>query len=210
MLAKQQNSVGLVTLSRGEAGSLGISRLLSPDELASRRSKELRCAAKVLGIEYLNLHNLPDKNFSDISQESGLSIVRKEIKKFNPDMIITFHTNGISGHSDHKTTSRWVHTVLKELDNPPKLFFYGLTEEQADQVQDRKLHWMTPEEITHKIDVKAYLNLKLRALECHETQAELLEKMNTSREKFVQMNEFEHFSCIIPDIHKTGIKEKFE
>lgn len=210
MLSAQGNTVGLVTLTRGEAGSLGISRSLGSDELARRRSKELQCAVEILGIKQLRLHSLPDKRLSTIPEKDGITIIQDEIESFNPDSIITFHENGITGHPDHKTTTKWIRQVLKNLEKPPRLLYFGLSEEQAGFFPQRKLLWINNQDVTHKIDVHAFLNSKLKALKCHETQAELMEKLNTTPEKFVQMYRYEYFSSIIPKMKNSGIKEKFE
>ena len=143
-------------------------------------------------------------------EKEGLSIIQDEIDSFNPDSIITFHENGITGHPDHITTTKWIRTVLSNRVKPPRLFYYGLSEEQAGFFPQRKLFWINHQDITHKIDVNAFLNSKLKALKCHETQAELMEKLSTTPEDFVQMYRYEYFSSVIPKMNNIGLKEKFE
>ena len=78
MLSAQGHQTGLITMTRGEAGSLGISKELGPEELAKRRSEELKCAAGILNVSYLSIHDLPDKKLSEIPDERGLKIIKNE------------------------------------------------------------------------------------------------------------------------------------
>ena len=63
--------VSLLTLTHGESSSQGISKNLSATELAKRRSQELRCAVKILGIQHLQIHNFSDKHLQDIPQQKA-------------------------------------------------------------------------------------------------------------------------------------------
>jgi LmbE family N-acetylglucosaminyl deacetylase len=210
MLASNQHRTGLVTLTRGEAGSLGISKELGPDELARRRSEELKCSANFLGINYLSIYDLPDKKLSEIPVEVGLEIIKKEIEKFIPEMVITFHPNGISGHKDHITVTNWIIQILNEMENPPKLFYYGLVPEQTELYSHRKLHPMASSEVTHKIDTAHFFDQKIRAIECHKTQEELWKSLQSSPKSFEEMSRWEYFSRAIPQPVSKEIKFQFE
>lgn len=196
--AAEGHEVGLVTLTRGEAGSLGISKELGPKVLAERRVQELRCAARILKINYLQIHELPDKRLSEQPEETGIELVESEIQKFAPDAVITFHKDGISGHPDHKTVSKWVLQAIDQLNNSPKLFWYGVTPEQAAHVTNRKLYPMNTENITHKIDVQNVLDIKIEAIHCHETQVELWKTMEKIPDGFEMFARWEHFTQVRP------------
>ena len=104
--AQTGHAVRLVTMTRGEAGSLGPARHLTPPELGRLRSKELRCSAAALHLSGLNIYHLPDGKLAELPVVQGLAIVRHEIENFLPDAIISFHSAGISGHPDHRTVAR--------------------------------------------------------------------------------------------------------
>jgi len=198
--------VGLITLTQGEAGSLGISKKLSPKELAKRRTHELQCATKILGINYLHMHQFPDKQLTNISQETGIKIISKELQWFSPDIIITFHKNGISGHPDHKAVTNWTDIAVKQLDKPPKFLCYGLTEKQTTQVLNRKLYPMEENNITHKIDVSAYLKKKIDAMQCHKTQEELWKTFEKMGKDFYSFSRWEYFTQVWPEDDNGIIK----
>ena len=58
--ASNNTMIKIVTLTRGEAGTLGISKHLCQQELAYRRENELRCAAKFLNIHDVSVYQFPD------------------------------------------------------------------------------------------------------------------------------------------------------
>jgi len=210
MLSSKLHRTGLVTLTRGEAGSLGISKELGPEELARRRSEELKCSAHFLGINYLSIHDLQDKKLSEIPAEVGLEIVKKEIEKFMPEMVITFHPNGISGHKDHITVTNWINQILREMETPPRLLYYGLVPEQTRLYPHRKLHPMAPSEVTHKIDTAHFFDQKIKAIECHKTQEELWKSLQSSPKNFEDISRWEYFSQAIPKPASKEIKFQFD
>ena len=199
--AAENHQTGLITLTRGEAGSLGISKTYTPSELAQKRSEELRCAAEKLGISYLKIYDLPDKNLSNIPNEKGLSIVQKEIELFNPGVIITFHENGISGHPDHKKVTQWVLAAVDRMETPPVLFCFGILPEHARMIPDRKLFAMPESDVTHKIGVGEYFTQKKAAIACHLTQEELWKTFQDLPISYETYSRWEYFMQVRPLPH---------
>jgi LmbE family N-acetylglucosaminyl deacetylase len=198
--------VSLLTLTHGESGSMGISKSLSAEELAKRRRNELRCAAEKLGIQHLQIHNLSDKQLQDTPDHHGITIIMQEIKRFKPDIIITFHENAISGHPDHLVVTNWTFNTIKTIPNPPKLFFYGLNQEQTSIVTFRKLIPIENEEITHIIDVENFVSDKIAAIECHKTQISLWHQFQNMKIDFGIYAKLEIFVQKWPKLENTDIK----
>jgi LmbE family N-acetylglucosaminyl deacetylase len=208
-MLSQNHETGLITLTRGESGSLGISKELGPEKLAEKRSAELQCAAGSLDIGYLQIYDLPDKKLSEIPYRKGLTLIKSEIKKFIPDIVITFHENGISGHPDHKMVTRWVKQAVTDMEKSMRLFYYGLAPEQAALYTQRKLHPMVVSEITHKIDTAPYFEQKMKAIKCHETQEELWKKIQETHQNFEESSRWEYFSQVIPKPVGEPLKTQF-
>lgn len=162
--------VSLLTFTHGESGSLGISKNFSATELAIIRCGELRSAAKKLGIQRLQIHNLSDKQLKYAPEQLGIDIVINEIKHFKPDIIITYHENTISGHPDHRTVTNWTLRAVKSVQNPPKLFYFGLDQEQTLKFSFLKLIPINNSEVTHRINVEKFMDNKITAIKCHKTQ----------------------------------------
>ncbi len=205
--AREGHTIRLVTLTRGEAGSLGG---LSPAQLAEVRTRELRCAARELGIASVRIYELPDKRLQDMDGAQGVEIVAEEMRKFRPDLVITFHPNGISGHPDHQTASRWALSAVQAQTPSPRLFYYGLTEQQTRMVPNRPLRAIPSDEITHRIDVLAYLPDKIRAIKCHESQRELWEQFQSLPVDYREFARFEHFSQVVPLPGWKGVRKTLE
>jgi hypothetical protein len=53
---------------------------------------------------------------------------------------------------------------------------------------------MRDEEITHKIDVREYLKLKIEAIQCHSTQDELWKQMQQLEGDYENSASWEYFS----------------
>jgi LmbE family N-acetylglucosaminyl deacetylase len=202
------HELGLVTLTRGEAGSLGISKQLGPGLLAELRSQELRCAAKILGISYLHIHQLPDKKLSELPDETGISIIEKEIEQFSPGIIITYDKEGITGHPDHKTVSRWVLETVDKIKATPVLLWFGVTRQQVAHLEDRQMFALNPEDITHRIDVRDVLQKKIDAIHCHKTQDELWKRIEKSSDDFESFSQWEHFMQVRPLPTETSIRNE--
>ena len=204
------HTVRLATLTHGEAGTLGPAQHLTRPELARLRAEELRCSAQALHLSALEIYPLPDGRLAELPLEQGLAIVRKEIETFLPDAIITFHAGGISGHPDHQTAARWCLQAVRERTNPPRLFAFGLSAEQARRIRHRKLDPIPDPEITHVIDVSQYLDYKFSAIRCHQSQAEGWERMKSVEGGILSHLRYEHFSQVWPAPDRQGRAERFE
>jgi LmbE family N-acetylglucosaminyl deacetylase len=200
------HSVALLTLTHGESGSLGISKNLSSKKLAKLRRRELHCAAKILGIQEIKMHDLPDKQLSAIPAQQGIAIIKQEIKRFKPDTIITFHENTISGHPDHLAVTLWTIMTVKSLQDPPQLFFYGLDQEQTEMVAFRKFIPITNGEITHRLNVEDFIDDKIAAIQCHETQNAFWQQFEKSNLDFKSFSKWEVFVQKWPKPENKRIK----
>jgi LmbE family N-acetylglucosaminyl deacetylase len=208
--AQTGHAVRLATMTRGEAGSLGPAKHLTTLELGQLRSKELRCSAAALHLSGLNIYHLPDGKLAELPVEQGLTIVRHEIETFLPDLIISFHSAGISGHPDHRTVARWCLQAVEERAHSPRLLAYGISEEQARRVRHRKVTPIPDDEVTHVIDVSKYLEYKFDAIRCHQSQSEGWERMRTVEGGIESYLRNEHFSQVWPPARQAARSERLE
>lgn len=187
----------LVTLTRGEAGSLGPAKHLTSEELGRLRSGELECAVRALQLSSHRVCDLPDGRLASSPAAKGLTIIREEIEGFQPDLVVTFHRGGISGHPDHQAVARWCLEAVRE-NSGPRLLGYGITAAQARRVGFRKLRPIPAGEITHLIDVSGHLEHKLKAIECHKSQSEFWDKLRSVPGGYADHARWEHFSQAWP------------
>lgn len=107
--AHQGVEVILLCATRGEAGIRG----LSPEEAGAIREGELRKAAQHLGIGVYFL-GYQDGELAQTKPEALLETVACWIDLVQPQVIITFGPDGVSGHPDHVTISHIVTQVYDQ------------------------------------------------------------------------------------------------
>ena len=101
--AHQDVQVILLCATRGEAGIQGV----KPEEDGDIRERELRQAAEHLGIEVYFL-GYQDGGLANTAPEMLLETIVCWIDLVQPQVILTFGPEGVSGHPDHVTISHIV------------------------------------------------------------------------------------------------------
>ncbi len=89
--------VAILTLTRGEASTLG-----ADAELAERRTAELACAVRELGITTSWLCDHPDGHLAQVPIDQLVAEVLVAIERHGPELLLVFHPSGITGHPDHQ------------------------------------------------------------------------------------------------------------
>jgi LmbE family N-acetylglucosaminyl deacetylase len=98
--------VACVTATRGEEGSWDHERY-PPSEMARIRDAELIAALGVLGVTEHYWLEFRDGTCDAVAEAEGIDRVGTIIDKVNPDTILTFGPEGLTGHPDHRAVSRW-------------------------------------------------------------------------------------------------------
>ena len=101
--AHQDVQVVLLCATRGEAGIPGV----TPEEAGAIRERELGKAAQHLGIEVYFLGFL-DGELVDTKPEKLRETIACWVDLVQPQVILTFGPDGVSGHPDHVTISQIV------------------------------------------------------------------------------------------------------
>lgn len=161
------HTVGVVTLTRGEAGrSLGLAD--SRDALAALRETELKACLEVIGVQVHEHLRYPDKYLTDQPFEPLVEVARSAMLRHRPETVLTFPPNGSNGHPDHVTTHRAVKAAWDSLPQGqrPALWYYaGPTLPEQPELQATYL----PPNVER--DVSRFITRKLTAIACHRTQA---------------------------------------
>lgn len=182
--------VRIVTATRGEAGSLGISRSYGADGLARVRQGELFAAARLLECDVVLL-GWPDKGIGALAPEAALPELVREIRVFQPDTVLTFHPNGISGHPDHIAMTALVQEACRRAPDsdyrpdlgpawrPRRLYYYAICESKAAVIRPlRTMHAIPDSEVDVTLDVRAHLSRKHAACLAHGTQTPFHEQLS--------------------------------
>lgn len=166
----------LVCATLGEKGASHLEEELDADRLAEVRHQELNNAAAELNISYAKTFRYPDGKVDEHEGEilTAVSTLWPEIE---PEIIISFGLDGITGHKDHIAISRVAIKLAVQYKLPLAMFCI------PDQISEEAQIWLkkrrrtmghyednsTPfqkENITIPIDGE----VKLKALKCYCSQ----------------------------------------
>jgi LmbE family N-acetylglucosaminyl deacetylase len=177
------NRVVDVTATRGEGGSMDEERW-PPEGMAAIRTDELLRSLDVLGVkEHRFLEGFVDLDM-DAPLGDGTDQVREIIADVQPDSVLTFGPEGMTGHHGHQDVSRWVTAAFRDA-APAGARLYHAT--YPPEWADRWVARLAPFEIfrpgTPPIVPRDgiaiilelppdLLDLKLEAIKCHESQIE--------------------------------------
>jgi LmbE family N-acetylglucosaminyl deacetylase len=126
---KNGQRVVCVTATKGEAGSQDETKWPSAT-LADVRAGELKNALSILGITEHHWLNYPDGGCKNIPEQEAVDTIAEFIKEVNPDTILTFEPNGVTGHDDHRAVARWVTLAAKKMNSNAKIYCNILTDEE--------------------------------------------------------------------------------
>lgn len=174
-----------VTATRGEAGVQDPSRWPS-HKLASIRTKELQKALKIIGVKHHYWLDYKDGCCHQISQKIAARRIADLIELHQPNTVLTFGPEGLTGHSDHQTVSHWTSLAIKMSRHPTNLYHVVQAEEQFDHLieVDKKFNIFfniekPPLTSLNQCDIcycgnQTLVNIKLRSLAAMPSQTEAL------------------------------------
>ena len=104
---RQGSRVVCVTATRGELGSTDADRWPAGPELARVRTAELETALRHLGVTEHRWLDYPDGGCADVDDVQAVARLRDILDEVQPDTVLTFGPDGMTGHPDHQAVSRW-------------------------------------------------------------------------------------------------------
>ncbi|HEY8394430.1 MAG TPA: PIG-L family deacetylase [Thermaerobacter sp.] len=166
--------VVIVCATRGQAGKAGRPPVCSPAELPAVRERELREAARLLGVEEVHVLDYRDGELDRADFGKLVVDLAGWVERVRPDVVMTFPPGGISGHRDHQVLSRAAERAFVEVfgPEPHEARFYYFTLPRA--VFERELGFPAPHPldsaVTTVVDGRRYVDRKQAALQAHRTQ----------------------------------------
>ncbi len=179
MYADQGVEIALVTATRGDAGRAGEPPLCRREDLPAVRERELRDAARILGIRHVTVLDYLDKHLAEAPAEKIRRELVTEIRRHRPHVVMTFDPNGANQHPDHIAISRFAVDAIAAADDPRWYSDVG----PAHRVP--RVLWVPPvmpwdmlgvahlvnePGIDFLIDTSKYRDVKAAALHAHRTQ----------------------------------------
>jgi LmbE family N-acetylglucosaminyl deacetylase len=111
------------------------------------------------------------------------------IRSVRPDLMISFHADGISGHLDHRTVTARAAAAFDLAAEPrrwpdlgpahavARFWTYGIPQTKADRITYRKIHGVPDAEVDAVLDVGGFVSNKHAAVAAHATQKPFIEYM---------------------------------
>lgn len=178
---REGHEVYLLTLTKGGATKMRFKYGYTPEQMCAVRYEELKKVAKTLDLSGFTVLDLPDSGLKEMDPREIEKVVRDEIEKVQPQIVVTYAVHGISGFHDHIVTHAAVKQVCCEMRETAqylkRLAFLTLTEETAKRSPYYHLNGSTSDEIDCVVEVEQEdLDMLHKALDCYETFQETIEK----------------------------------
>jgi LmbE family N-acetylglucosaminyl deacetylase len=168
-----------VSATLGEHGTAD-ARLNPPTALAARRHWELKAALNTLGVEESITLGYADGGCDQVPTSIGARRVSSTIDDVEPDAVLTFGDDGVTGHPDHRAVARWTKSALAERPRQIPLIASAAGaawhETLVERMHEVGAFWPgSPARILDgpvwsvRLDGE-HLEQKLRALACHRSQ----------------------------------------
>ncbi len=170
--AEQGVPVDLITATRGEKGS----RLDVPDNVdtGTAREAELRAAAAIMGIRNIYFLDYVDGELYKASIDDVAGKIADIMRRVEPEIVITFGPDGISGHTDHITVGKAATRAFKQLTaegkGPRKLYYVTIAASALPDAAEYGVATRPDEEINLATDIYKYFDSKIKALSAHRSQ----------------------------------------
>lgn len=117
--------VACLTATKGEAGVQDPNRWPA-ENLGDIRAEEMTKALDCIGCRNHHWLGFKDGECHTVSDKEGIARVKEFVDTYQPDTILTFGPDGMTGHTDHQAVSRWA-TLAAGTDTQ---VFYAVQEEE--------------------------------------------------------------------------------
>jgi LmbE family N-acetylglucosaminyl deacetylase len=155
MAAACQNGqrVVCVTATRGDAGKTADEEKWPQAQLGVIRERELDASLAALGSIDHRWLNYRDGELKAVDWHQPIGELEAIIREVQPDTILTFGPDGLTGHDDHKTVYAWVCEALHRAASRATVYMAIESAEKYDtcgKILHRvgNIYWATPEPVT--------------------------------------------------------------
>ena len=153
--------------TRGEAGSLNGERA-SPEKTRDVRTEELGRAIEALGVHDFHVLEFPDGSLTP-DDAAGRRAAADILQRVQPEVVITFGADGVTGHADHMAVHQWVAYAHREISDNARIFYVTYPGHISDATSGRIV--ASPDEkIVATLDVRPWRSAKVAAIAAYASQ----------------------------------------
>jgi len=128
--------VACITATKGELGVQDEARWPA-NLLADIRAREMAETLAIIGVKNHHWLGYADGHCHDVDSAEASQRIYEYIQIYQPDTILTFGPDGMTGHSDHQSISNWVSLSVAELQDKDKPVIYHAV--QLKQIHEQYL-----------------------------------------------------------------------
>ncbi|MEV6013000.1 PIG-L family deacetylase [Streptomyces sp. NPDC051976] len=195
-----------------------------PAAVARMRRQELEASCDVLKVDHLETLDYADSgmmgwpandapgSFWRTPVEEGATRLAELLRKYRPDVVVTYDENGFYGHPDHIQAHRITMAALEMTEPTPKVYWttaprsmmqrfgeimreFGADWEEPDPAEAAETPriGLPDEEITTWVDTSAFGGQKFGALAAHASQGENIFFLKMGEKRFTELMGVETF-----------------
>jgi LmbE family N-acetylglucosaminyl deacetylase len=120
--------VTVVTATSGQSGTSDPATW-PPEKLGPFRQQEMAEAMTALGVTDIRWLDYDDGRCSTVPDQEAVAKLEAIITEINPDSVLTFGPDGITGHEDHLAVCRWTTTAFAGAARPGARLYYACVPE---------------------------------------------------------------------------------
>ena len=178
---RQGHEVYLLTLTKGGATRQRFKYGYSIEKMGEVRHQEMLNVSKVLNLRGMTVLDLPDSGLTEMDPRDIEQVIIAEIKRIQPQVLVTYPVHGIRGFHDHLVTHAAVKRVFMQLREKipdlKRLAFHTITEEEAKLSQYFHLSGSKDADIDCIVPVDDIdIENSRKALDCHVTFKETIDR----------------------------------
>ncbi len=186
MAVKLGSGVACITATRGELGSTDEERW-PVATLGKVREAELMQSLNILGVTDHSWLDYRDGECNQVDRAEAIAKISAIIARVQPDSILTFGPDGMTGHDDHRAVSDWATVAFQAYAKPSAQLFYAVHTPEWYAQYGPKLEQFNvffnidkpPLVPKNQIDLayelpKTILELKQQGMAAHKSQVEAL------------------------------------
>jgi LmbE family N-acetylglucosaminyl deacetylase len=161
--------------------------------LGEQRKKELQNSAKILGVKEVIFLGYDDGSLNHNLYHELAEKIEQKIKELQPETLITFNINGVSGHLDHVAMALVTTFVFEKLDFIKDLWYYSVSQEMREAFGDYFIYQpggLLQNEADQIIDISDVWPLKKQAMQQHKSHQKDVEFLTSLFEKFPKQEYF--------------------
>jgi len=180
---------GVVCLTRGENGPIADPALATRDTLSHVRVQELRAACAELGVGYVKCYRREDGGLEWSDHSRIATQLARVIDERKPEVVVTFGEEGLYYHTDHIATYELARKAVRRAQHSAALYRSVWVKSEMRQLTHELRRRRLPEDLWGLeladlgvddderddevvVDVRRFIERKLKALYRHRTQLE--------------------------------------